>query len=272
MNAGDIPTPRPVRAPLPAGAASLLALLSLRRSVRLGRGARLAGRPWIENYGRIEAGERFSLNSQPVRSHLVAGARALIRIGDDVAIDYGAAVASEVRIEIGNRVRIGPFVMIMDTDFHQVADRSRRPEAGPIRIGDDIRIGSRVTILPDAAIGDGARVLSGSVVAGPVPPGAMVSGVPARPALPRGESGAGGESAPLEERVRRVVAATFALPELPSLAGGPESIAAWDSLGTLRLILELEDEFAVSLPPDDLLGARTVQDLVGLVNSKKQCW
>lgn len=51
--------------------------------------------------------------------------------------------------------------------------------AGPV-IGNDVWIGSRVTILRDVTIGDGAIVASGAVVAKDVPPYAIVGGVPAR--------------------------------------------------------------------------------------------
>lgn len=50
----------------------------------------------------------------------------------------------------------------------------------PPVIGNDVWIGSRVTVLCDVTIGDGAIVASGAVVAKDVPPYAIVGGVPAR--------------------------------------------------------------------------------------------
>ncbi len=39
-----------------------------------------------------------------------------------------------------------------------------------------------------------------------------------------------------------------------------------DSLSTLELVGELEREFGVSLPEEDLVGVRTVKDLLDLVH------
>ncbi|QTX05257.1 CatB-related O-acetyltransferase [Agromyces archimandritae] len=51
---------------------------------------------------------------------------------------------------------------------------------GAARIGNDVWIGARVTILRDVEIGDGAIVAAGAVVVKDVPPYAIVGGVPAR--------------------------------------------------------------------------------------------
>ncbi|MEO7893781.1 MAG: CatB-related O-acetyltransferase [Aeromicrobium sp.] len=50
---------------------------------------------------------------------------------------------------------------------------------GP-RIGNDVWIGARVTILVGANVGDGAVIASGAVVTKDVPPFAIVGGVPAK--------------------------------------------------------------------------------------------
>lgn len=53
-------------------------------------------------------------------------------------------------------------------------------EKGEIRIGNDVWIGTRATIMSGVAIGDGAVVAAGAVVTKDVPPYAIVGGVPAR--------------------------------------------------------------------------------------------
>ncbi len=51
---------------------------------------------------------------------------------------------------------------------------------GRVRIGNRCWIGARAVILKDVVLGDGCVVGAGAVVTGPVAPGAVVAGVPAR--------------------------------------------------------------------------------------------
>lgn len=58
---------------------------------------------------------------------------------------------------------------------------------------------------------------------------------------------------PVDERVRNVVAAIFNTPiETIGPASSPETIEAWDSMGQLMLVLELEQEFGVQIPPEEV--------------------
>jgi acetyltransferase-like isoleucine patch superfamily enzyme len=154
----------------------------LRRCDKVGRGARLAGRPTIFDHGgRIQIGDRFNLSSRPVGSHLVAGTGGALEIGNDVWIGHGAAIAAFESIRIGDGTQIGPFAVIMDTNFHGASgDQSVQHDCRPIIIGDNCRIGSRVTITRGASIGDGAEILAGSVVSSSIPAGACAGGVRAR--------------------------------------------------------------------------------------------
>lgn len=58
----------------------------------------------------------------------------------------------------------------------------------PVRIGDDVWIGARVTILPGADIGNGAVIGAGSVVRGKIPPMVVAAGNPARVVGMRGNA------------------------------------------------------------------------------------
>jgi acetyltransferase-like isoleucine patch superfamily enzyme len=61
-------------------------------------------------------------------------------------------------------------------------DRIAAPESNPLRIGNDVWIGTNVIICPGCRIiGDGAIVAAGAVVTKDVPPYTIVGGCPARP-------------------------------------------------------------------------------------------
>ena len=63
--------------------------------------------------------------------------------------------------------------------FCTFSDRTYVREYGNITIGNDVWIGTRVIIMPDVSIGDGAIIASGAVVTKDVEPYSVVGGVPA---------------------------------------------------------------------------------------------
>lgn len=252
-----------------SGAGGVLSWLTARRSRHclracddVGADPIVEGSPTIANPGRMRIGERFHLSSVPAASHMVTGPEGVLEIGDDVSIGHGAAVAAHGRVTVGRGTRIDPFVIIMDTDFHVAGDRSGEAQSEPIVIGAGVRIGSHVTVLRGSEIGDGAIVAAGSVVAGKVRAGAVVSGVPAREAYR--QEGASGE--PTADSVPKVVRQSLGLSETPLLGHGPAEIPQWDSLGALRLLLALEEAFGVTLSEDEVLRVATVADLAGVVD------
>ena len=54
------------------------------------------------------------------------------------------------------------------------------PKKQHIKVGHDVWIGARATILPNVTIGNGATILAGAVVSDDVPEYAIVGGVPAK--------------------------------------------------------------------------------------------
>ncbi len=239
----------------------------LRGVTRIGRGARIEGTPFIDNEGSIVIGDNLWLSSRPVQSHLVTRNHGHIEIGDGVRIGSGAAVASEVGIRIGDRVTLSAGCMLLDTDFHGADDYAKTNEPAPIVVESDVSLGRGVVVLKGARIGRGARIAPGSVVSGEVAGGAAVSGVPARTRRAASREGKDGprDAGDVMDRIRTVVSETFSVARSIEPGDGPGTIRAWDSLGTLRLLLALEDEFHVSLADDVLRNARTVAEVADAV-------
>ncbi|MFO0756264.1 MAG: acyltransferase [Byssovorax sp.] len=146
--------------------------------------ARLLGRPFIQNDGRLEIGPDLMMSSIPVTSHLVVSPGALLRIGARVRIAHGVAISAAAEIEIGDDVDLGPFCMILDSDYHDRNDRDAAGPSKPIRIGRGARLGAGVVVLRGAIIGDGDEIQAGSVVSRRLPEGVIAAGVPARPLGP----------------------------------------------------------------------------------------
>jgi maltose O-acetyltransferase len=164
-----------------------LSALYLHNVDRVGKRARARGRPFIENAGHIYVGDDFQLVSLFVRSHLVTGHDAVLEIGNAVNINFGAAISARQSVKIGNHVRIGPYCVIMDSDYHSVRE-GEETNVQPIVIDDDVWLAGRVSVLRGAHIGQGAVITAGSVVTGEIPPRVVAGGVPAR-VLRRREEG-----------------------------------------------------------------------------------
>lgn len=83
------------------------------------------------------------------------------------------------RITIGEQAKISHDVTIMDSDAHQI-DYEGYQMTAPVEIGNNVWIGSRVTILKGVKIGDGSIIAAGSVVTRSIPSNCLAAGVPAR--------------------------------------------------------------------------------------------
>lgn len=98
------------------------------------------------------------------------------RIGRRVVIDHGMGIVIGETAVVGDGCLLYKGVVLGGTTL---TTGKRHPT-----LGEKVIVGSNACILGDIAIGDGARVGSGSVVIKPVPPSATVVGVPARVIVP----------------------------------------------------------------------------------------
>jgi acetyltransferase-like isoleucine patch superfamily enzyme len=196
--------------------------------------SRVTGVPTIDNRGTLDIGGDFTFSSYPSTSHIMVARGGRMTVGDRVSIGSGAAIACSDEIRIGNDVHIGRDVMILDTDFHEARSMESHGRSEPIIVRDRVRIDDGVVILKGARIEAGAQIGPDSVVSGVIPRGVRARGVPARGTREDALVAFGD----VASRVRAVVEALAPI--------------EWDSLGTLRLLVALEEELGVVLPESAL--------------------
>ncbi len=151
------------------------------------------GRLFIRGKGKIEIGDRVTINScresNPIggdtKTIIYSKNGAVIKIGTGVGISNSALVAMQ-RIVIEDNVLIGGNCKIYDHDFHSL-EYSKRILPGnkdvvsrPILIKRGAFIGGHSIILKGVTIGEKSIVGAGSVVSRSVPDGEIWAGNPAR--------------------------------------------------------------------------------------------
>jgi len=104
-----------------------------------------------------------------------------ISIGDDVAINAFVHIWGDGGVTIGDRVMIATHVAITSAthDYKEAVMRSTVVRK-PVRIEDDVWIGSNAVIMPGVTLGAGCVIGAGAVVTRNVPAGAIAVGIPAR--------------------------------------------------------------------------------------------
>ncbi len=141
--------------------------------------------PWrlrIRGRGQVVMGRDVRISNRSGRTALLTFSRqARIEIGDRVEID-GAGLMSASTITVGEDAILGP-CLVVDTDFHAIGPARRERDAPvdrrPIRIGRNVWIQGKATVLKGVSVGEGAVVRWGALVATDVPAGAVVMGNPA---------------------------------------------------------------------------------------------
>ena len=103
-----------------------------------------------------------------------------IKIGKNVFINACCKFQDQGGIVIGNGVLIGHNVTLATLNHDERPDYRQNIYPKPIKIGDNVWIGSNATILQGTTIGNGAIVGANSVVTHDVPENTIVAGVPAR--------------------------------------------------------------------------------------------
>ena len=247
----------------------LLARWSLRECESVGAEPRLHGHPtFYASPGRIRIGDRFTLSSRPVVSHVHAGPEGTLDIGHDVSIAHGAAISAYEYVQIGDGTCIGPYLVLMDTNFHgRTGDQSVQHDTRPVIIGKACRIGSRVTITRGAKIGDGAEILAGSVVSSTIPAGACAGGAKARVLGYAGEEACrwDGAAAVLPELIRETLALD-ASPEVDTRV----SALRWTEARLRALVAAIEERFGTAVDPDVIRRASDLREIAAVIERTRR--
>ncbi len=175
----DLPLARLAEKALRFGAAIASAPAFLRDCDTVGARVRTVGRPIVQNLGSIAIGPDAIINSHPTPVRLTTTSRGSIRVGSHFIFNYGASLASDASLVLGDRVTLGPFARACDFEGEGPG------EPAPVTLEDDAWLTIRVRVGRGVRIGAGTIVTAGSVVLADLPGGVIAGGVPARVIRPR---------------------------------------------------------------------------------------
>lgn len=156
-----------------------LAKIYLRNCTSIGKMVSVNGKPVIGNLGTINLGNEVRVWSNIVQAKLYTGQKGKLIVGKNSRLN-GVHIDAQELVQIGDNVRIAPYTLILDSDFHDVRDHFAEGTSKPIYIEDDVWIASRSTILKGVRIGKGSVIAAGAVVTKDVPPFSVAAGVPAK--------------------------------------------------------------------------------------------
>ncbi len=110
--------------------------------------------------------------------------KAKLSIGSRFSMNKFSRIVAHENIEIGDHVTIGQMVSILDHDHdYKFEDENLKLDgycSAPIRIGDNIWIGDKCTILKGVEIGSNAIIGANSLINKDVPSNVVVGGNPFR--------------------------------------------------------------------------------------------
>lgn len=106
-----------------------------------------------------------------------------IHLGKNVFINSGCKFQDQGGIFIGDRALIGHNVVLATLSHPLDPELRSCLDPKPIRLEDDVWIGSSAIVLPGVTIDKGSVVAAGAVVTKDVPPMTVVAGIPAKPIM-----------------------------------------------------------------------------------------
>lgn len=149
----------------------------------------------ISKSGKLSIGDNFNMTGGFMLNPLGRNLKSFIRVDDNARIFIGnnvgmscVSIWSKKSITIGNNVKFGAGVIVLDSDMHALDHELRRDPlkddknaiSEPILIGDDVFIGVNCIITKGVVIGNRAIVAAGSVVVKSIPADEIWGGNPAK--------------------------------------------------------------------------------------------
>lgn len=164
----------------------------------VGNNFKVYNRVYLKLYrgGKLKIGDSFTMTSgeavnpisRNVKACLFINNNAILNIGNNVGMSSPCIWCNE-RISIGNNVKCGALVTILDSDCHSLnfVDRQKggtfdvaNTKCKPIVIGDDVLIGCNSIILKGVSIGARTIIGAGSVVSCDIPADCIAAGNPCK--------------------------------------------------------------------------------------------
>lgn len=105
-----------------------------------------------------------------------------LHIGKHFYANFNTTIVNDIDVYIGDHVMFAAGVSLSVTGHpvhHELRPRCEQ-FSFPIRIGNNVWIGTNVIILPGVTIGDNAVIGAGSVVTRDIPPNVVAMGTPCR--------------------------------------------------------------------------------------------
>lgn len=133
----------------------------------------------VETGAQVRIGERCVLDND-----MVIEVSGRLEIGARTIFGHHCTLAASEAVTIGEDCLIAELVSIRDHDHCcenlEIPIREQGKVSAPVRIGRNVWIGCKATIVKGVTIGDNAVIGANAVVTGDVPANAIAAGVPAR--------------------------------------------------------------------------------------------
>ena len=158
----------------------------------LGNNIQILGKVFWIIRGKFSIGDNLYFSSGDGVNPIAGNAQGAVYVESDAKLEIGNDVGMSCTriwchesVTIGNHVKIGACVLIMDTDVHPMDYSVRRitkdgTKSAAIVIEDDVWVGAHTIILKGVTIGARSIIGAGSVVTKSIPADCVAAGNPCR--------------------------------------------------------------------------------------------